>query len=108
MANPVSEYDRIAELFVARNDDIQLGKMMSSPGLKCRGKVFSFHCKDGMGFRLGPQFDMAASGVSKPKPLSPFKTKPPLKGWYIVAESESDKWEYLTATALEFTRTLAP
>ncbi len=106
MTDLTNEFDRIADIFVVLNDDVQLGKMMSSPGLKCNGKMFAFHCKDGMGFRLGLGFDPDTFGLKNPKPLSPFKTKPPLKGWYIVSENESDKWEALATHALEFTRTL--
>ena len=106
MTNSASEFDRIASLFVAANADVQLGKMMSSPGLKCNDKVFAFFGKDGMGFRLGPAFDPIALGLSNPMPLNPFKTKPPLKGWYVVGEAEQDKWEAVAARALNFTRRL--
>ncbi len=106
MANPAGEFNRIADDFAASNPDVRLGKMMSSPGLTCNGKVFAFIGKEGMGFRLGLAFDPVAFGLRNPKPLNPFKTKPPLKGWYIVAEAEQDKWEALAARALEFTRTL--
>ncbi len=108
MTNPKGEFDRIAALFTAQNNDVELGKMMSSSGLKCEGKVFAFHCKDGMGFRLGPQFCPDAFGLRKPMPLSPFKTKPPLKGWYIVAEDEHERWQDLATAALQFTRALSP
>lgn len=108
MTELTNEFDRIAKLFVLQNDDVQHGKMMSSPALKCSGKVFAFHGRDGMGFRLGPEFDPRTCGLKNPKPLNPFKTKPPLKGWVIVDGNEKDKWEAVAAKALEYTRTLAP
>ncbi len=106
MTNSAAKFDRIVTAFTAMNTDVHLGKMMSAPGLKFRDKVFAFLGKDGMGFRLGPGFDPDAFGLRNPKPLNPFKTKPPLKGWYIVDETEQDKWDALATQALAFTRTL--
>ena len=100
------EFDSIADKFTALNDDVARGKMMNSPGLKCNGKVFAFHCKDGMGFRLGQGFDAQAFGLENPRLLSPFKTKGPLKGWYVVDEEQIEKWQPLAELALTFTRTL--
>lgn len=93
--------------FTATDDNIFLGKMMSAPGLKYKDKVFAFFTKDNaMGFRLGEEFDIETSGIKKPRRLSPFKTKPPLKGWWIVNEDESKLWESLTENALNYTKTL--
>ena len=43
--------------------------------------------------------------IEKGEPLNPFKTKGPLKGWYIVADKQRDAWEALARSALAFTRT---
>jgi hypothetical protein len=86
--------------------DVHLGKMMSSPGLKFKDKVFAFYQKETMGFRLGPNFNAEKMGVKNAKPLSPFKKKPPLKGWYIIEKYESNSWDVLAEMALEFTKTL--
>ena len=96
----------ITDQMTTANPDVVLGKMMSSPGLKYKDKVFAFYTKEEMGFRLGPDFDPDKFGVTSVSPLSPFKTKPPLKGWFMVDESESNKWQTLASTALEFTITL--
>lgn len=88
------------------NEDVIKGKMMSSDGLKVNNKVFTFFHKGQMGFRLNPKFDTKAYGLNHAKPLSPFKTKPPLKGWFMVADNEADKWPELAEMALEFTRML--
>ena len=106
MESARNEYDNIAERLVLQHPDVSLGKMMSSPGIKCNGKVMAFFGKDGMGFRLGADFDFASVDIRNPQPLSPFKTKPPLKGWYIVAADEQDKWHVLAEHALAFTRSL--
>lgn len=100
------EYARIADLLVAMHDDVEHGKMMSAPAITCCGKVFAFRGKEGMGFRLGPDSDPTALGIADPQPLSPFKTKPPLKGWWKVDPGQSGQWERLATVALEFTRTL--
>ena len=97
---------KISDKFCDNKHGVILGKMMSSPGLKYNNKVFAFYHKETMGFRLGPQFDPMASGIKNAKPLSPFKTKPPLKGWFIIESVESDLWEDLTEMALDFTMTL--
>jgi hypothetical protein len=38
--------------------------------------------------------------------LSPFKTKPALKGWFYVDNSESKFWLELAKKALDFTRSV--
>lgn len=101
-----AQFMTLVNKFSSSNPDIILGKMMSSPGLKYRNKVFAFYHKEEMGFRLGPGFDPIKWGLLGAKPLSPFKTKPPLKGWFVVTAAESKLWEPLTAMALDFTMTL--
>ncbi|WP_179957803.1 hypothetical protein [Exilibacterium tricleocarpae] len=108
MVTPDDEFSRIAQWYVAHNPDVQLGKMMSSPGLKCNGKVFAFQNRDTMGFRLGPDFNPKAIGLKTSAPLSPFRTKPPLRGWFVVTAREQDRWQGLADAALNFTRTLLP
>ena len=98
-------FNSIAEK-LSRDPDVHLGKMMSAPGLKFKDKVFAFFHKNSMGFRLGPNFNPEKMGISNAKPLSPFKKKPPLKGWFIIEHYESDDWELLSELALEFTKTI--
>jgi len=88
------------------DDDVFMGKMMSSPGLKYKDKVFAFFNKDTMGFRLGTELDIHKLGVKNPQPLSPFKTKPPLKGWWIVDYEEHKHWDKLAEISLSYTKTL--
>ena len=101
-----SVFNTIATEFVKNKQGVVLGKMMSSPGLKFNNKVFAFYHKDKMGFRLGPAFNLSANGIKHAEPLSPFKTKPPLKGWYMIDVVESGLWPLLTEEALKFTQTL--
>lgn len=82
--------------FSSSYPDVILGKMMSDPALKYKDKVFAFYHKKEMGFRLGSKFDPQKFGIAETKPLSPFKTKPPLRGWFIISGNESRLWEILT------------
>ncbi len=99
-------FNSISSRFCEANKGVHLGKMMSSPGLKFNNKVFAFYHKETMGFRLGTTFDPISFGLKNVKPLSPFKTKPPLKGWYVIEKEESVIWDNLAGLALDFTMTL--
>ncbi len=100
-------FESICQQFTKR-EGVTLGKMMSSPGLQYRGKVFAFSYKNKMVFKPGEGFDMEAFGVTDYSLLSPFKTKPPLKAWFEVPDSESRFWEALTERALQFISTGSP
>jgi len=99
-------YLEICRNICAKTEGVTEGKMMSSPGLKYNNKVFAFYHKGTMGFRMGPLFNPEKFGLKYAKPLSPFKTKPPLKGWYVIESEESNLWKDLAEMALEFTQTL--
>lgn len=100
------EFERIVAVLTAAEGDVTLGKMMSAPGLKFGNKVFAFQAKEGMGFRLGREFDQNTFGKVDFEPLNPFKTKGPLKGWFTVRSDQRDAWEALAKSALAFTKTL--
>ncbi|MEQ9220019.1 MAG: hypothetical protein RLO17_18335 [Cyclobacteriaceae bacterium] len=100
-----NQFDSLCRKFVTL-PGVETGNMMSSPGLKYNNKVFAFFYKKKMGFRLGPNFDTQKWGLKNPEPLSPFKTKPPLKGWLMIDQNEMDLWEPLAEMALTFTQTL--
>jgi hypothetical protein len=89
-----------------KNNDVILGKMMSSPGIKVNDKVFAFYHKDEMGFRLGKKFEPEAHGVHKYYLLNPFKTKPPLKAWFILPKEEMEKWSEFAELAYKFTQNI--
>ena len=105
MSQPQELFNSIVEK-LSRDPDVHLGKMMSAPGLKFNDKVFAFFNNGTMGFRLGTNFSPDKMGIKNSKPLSPFKKKPPLKGWFIIEQYERDTWEMLSEMALEFTRTI--
>jgi hypothetical protein len=106
MHQPEKQFNSIVSKITSLDQDVNLGKMMSSPGLKYKDKVFAFYHKETMGFRLGPNFNSDKIGLKNAKPLSPFKKKPPLKGWFIIEQYESDTREMLAEMSLEYTKTL--
>ena len=106
MVGTEAQFMALVNKFSSSNPEVIPAKMMSSPALKYRNKVFVFFHKDDMGFRLGADFDPVSFGLLSARLLSPFKTKPPLKGWYIVSAKEIEFWETLTEKALDFTMTL--
>jgi hypothetical protein len=106
MKDTEAQFMALASTITSANPDIIPGKMMSSPGLKYKDKVFAFYYKETMGFRLGPEFNPEEFGLSGARPLSPFKFKPPLKGWYLVDRYESNSWETLASMALKYTMSL--
>lgn len=73
---------------------------MSSEAIRYKDKVFAFFHRDMMTFKLGYDFDPLDMGIEVWHPLSPFKTKPPLKGWYMVPEQYISKWPQLAELAL--------
>lgn len=95
------QFNRIVDEMTEQLPDVSAGPMMSSPGIKYKGKVFAFFMKDEMGFRLGKETDPNELGITAWKPLNPFKNKGPLPGWFVVSNTHSDRWEDLATYALE-------
>lgn len=79
---------------------IETGTMMSSPGLQFKGKNFMFMWEHRMVFRLGRDFDPASEGIHHYELLNPFKTKPPLKDWFVLTE-QHEKWPLLAEIAYQ-------
>lgn len=101
MKTPEELFETIVKEFTNNNGDVLSGKMMSSPALKYKGKVFAFFWKEQMTFKLGKERDLEAEfGIVEYGFLSPFKNKPPMKGWYVVSSQFSDQWSTLTQEAL--------
>jgi len=77
------------------------GKMMSSPGIVYKTKVFAFYYHDMMVFRLGKSFVPEDHGIIEYSYLSPFKNKPPMRGWLEVPYKYHNQWESLAIKAME-------
>lgn len=81
--------------------DVTEGKMMSSVGIQFKGKNFAFYRDGTMVFKLGRDFDPASEGIHQYELLSPFKSKPPLKDWFVIGNTSSDKWPLLAEIAYQ-------
>ena len=100
----MSEAENLFEHLVIKfekKNGVAKGKMMSSPALKCKGKVFAFYHNEEMGFKLGKEFEPKEHGLKDWSYLSPFKNKPPMKAWFMIPYSEKAHWESLTSLALD-------
>lgn len=53
MDNEEKVFYAIAEKLSGKNKDVILGKMMSSPGIKYKNKIFAFYYHNQMVFKLG-------------------------------------------------------
>ncbi|MDN5212643.1 hypothetical protein QQ020_11325 [Fulvivirgaceae bacterium BMA12] len=94
-------FNTITNELTSEHAAVAAGKMMSSPGIKYKNKVFAFYYNDQMVFRLGKEFDPEVLGITQFGYLSPFKNKPPMKGWVEVPFVYHQKWRDLAALALE-------
>ncbi|MBO3698591.1 hypothetical protein [Roseivirga sp. E12] len=86
---------------LSMHPEVAEGKMMSSSGIQYKGKNFAFLWGDKMVFKLGRDFDPSSEGIHKYELLNPFKNKPPLKDWFVIAETSSDKWVLLAEIAYQ-------
>jgi len=103
-ADGESLFETLADTAAGTEDGVARGKMMSSPGITYRGKVYAFFWRGRMTFRLGKGFVPEDHGVTEWQYLSPFKNKPPMTGWYTVSETHMDRWGDLADLALKAMR----
>ena len=94
-------FNEIVEKMASENKNVEAGKMMSSPGIKYKNKVFAFYYDKQMGFKLGKEFNPDEFKLKDYKFLSPFKNKPPMKAWFVIPYSENKKWKVLAEEALK-------
>ena len=98
---PERRFQAIAARLAAESQDIITAKMMSSPGIRYKEKVFAFFYQGGMVFKLGREFDPATLGLHDYRLLSPYKTKPPLCDWFEIPVTHIERWEVLARLALQ-------
>ncbi len=94
-------YLKICDTLISKNSNITHGRMMASPGLKYKNKIFAFFHNNAITFKLGKEFDPEKNGIKRWDYLSPFKNKPPMKAWFELPYSEKNKWEAMAFLALE-------
>ena len=86
---------------IAEYASVNPGKMMSSPAIRYKTKVFAFYHNYEMIFRMGKDFDPSIFKLEEYSILNPFKKKAPLYGWFQVPISESKKWKSLAIYAYD-------
>lgn len=95
------KFKEIRELFCLKHPEVTEGKMMSSPAIHYKNKVFAFFSKkDKMVFKLGKDHHLEKQDFEFSE-FNPFKTKKPLSGWYEVDFKYREKWVELAKMALE-------
>ncbi len=105
MQDSITIFESITSILSKSYDQVTPGKMMSAEGIKYKSKVFAFFHNDQMVFKMGKQFVPENHGITEYSYLSPFKNKPPMKGWLEVPSIYKDQWSNLTNMALEKLKT---
>lgn len=91
----------IRNTFCETDQEVTEGKMMSSPAIHYKNKVFAFFSRrNTMVFKLGKNYPVHELDVALNE-FNPFKKKGSLPGWYEVKYTEHHKWPALTTKALE-------
>lgn len=107
-----SAWRQLADNLVASEAGVAHGKMMSSDAITYGGKVFAFYTTkgrfEGLGVRLGRDFDVAGLKLSAWQHLAPFKSKPPMKDWILVGPADRNRWPELARLALKAMKTGTP
>ena len=83
--------------------DVAPGTMMRRPALRWRDTVFAFLSKlngPGMAAKVGDT-DLAALSVQDWRPLQPFKSKAPMRGWVVIGPADSPCWTDAARAALK-------
>lgn len=97
------EFDKFSEIrekYCITHVEVTEGKMMSSPAMHYKKKVFAFFSKSHtMVFKLGKDFPIETLDIALSE-FSPFKTKKPFRGWYQASFEDHGQWETLTELAL--------
>ena len=96
-----TQFEQIKNQLMDSDADVADGKMMSAPAITYNGKVFAFFYDGAMTFKLGKDFDIESEGITEYQHLSPFKTKPPMRAWFIISAEQQSQWEALASLALE-------
>ncbi|MEX0314117.1 MAG: hypothetical protein AB3N18_08065 [Allomuricauda sp.] len=96
----LEKFMEIREQFCIKYPEVTEGKMMSSPAIHYKSKVFAFFSrKQKMVFKLGKGYPLNELDVEISE-FNPFKNKKPLSGWYEVEYKYHKNWEGLTQLAL--------
>ena len=90
---PKQVFEQILLDMTERYQGVSEGKMMASPALQYKSKIFAFYHSNSMVFKLGRDANLKEKyNVSEYKLLSPFRTKVPMKDWFVISEEHIKKW----------------
>lgn len=93
-------FKEIREQFCLKHPEVTEGKMMSSPAIHYKNKVFAFFSRQNkMVFKLGKDFPVEKHHAQLVE-FSPFKSKKPLTGWYESDFEGFEIWNELTSISL--------
>lgn len=96
---PEEKFNSVARA-LEQHQGVEIGKMMSSPGIQYNGKNFALYFKEEMVFKMGRDWNPAEAGVREWHHLSPFKEKAPLYDWFCISAKDADLWPNLAMKAL--------
>jgi len=100
---PKAKFYSILKSMSSQHAEVNAGKMMSSPGITFRKKVFTFLYHDSMVFKLGKDRDLKKEyGIDDYALLNPFKNRPPMKGWYVISKENMQVWGQMAKDALHW------
>ncbi len=97
--SPEDKFNQVAAN-LATHLGVDLGPMMSAPGIQYKGKNFAFFYQEEMVFRLGRDWNPRDVGITEWHHLSPFKNKPPMLDWFCITAKDADVWQDLATRAL--------
>ena len=100
----LKKFEAIREQLRQEHQDVTSGKMMSSPAIHYKGKVFAFFSlNETMVFKLGKGHPVENLKVTAGI-FSPFKSGKPLSGWYEISKADSKHWFALSELALSIAK----
>jgi hypothetical protein len=96
-------YAGLLEALTADDPDTEVGRALSSDGLKVGGKLFAFRVRGGLGIKLPAERceELVAAGVATPMQTGKGR---PMREWVRVEPEETARWRALAEEAREFVR----
>ncbi|MEM7573945.1 MAG: hypothetical protein AAF433_13645 [Bacteroidota bacterium] len=94
-------FNRLRDEFCSQQPAVEPGRMMSSPAITYRGKVFAFFSRQRkMVFKLGKGFDPREYKNSL-SVFNPFTQRPPMQAWFELSYDEHEQWYFFAEMALQ-------
>jgi hypothetical protein len=96
-------YAELLETLTADDPDTEVGRALTSEGLKVGGKLFAFLVRGGLGIKLPAErcAELVAEGTATTMQTGKGR---PMREWVRVEPSQTDRWRPLAEEAREFVR----